>query len=242
MPSVLRTRLERVQVGQPQPLSPHRPAPCDLPKIAERLSAIVKQPVLEALVISKSGLAGDVQADPRVHGGPEKAVHQYSLCHYATWAKLFPEASHLLHRGSMGENLSTDEHDESNVFLGDQYRVGTALLQVSQPRRPCWKIDARFGVSGLAEAVQASGHSGWYFRVLECGVLQVGDTMELVSRPQGSVSLAVFWAIYHAPIPDPDAFGRLSAIEGLAPAWREKIAARLAGRPPEISANRLRGW
>lgn len=225
-----RSRLVLVQTGQPQALDPEG-----------QLSAIRKAPVRGRLRVGPEGLEGDAQADRRVHGGPEKAVHQYAFRHYATWAARFPQAAGELVRGSFGENLSTDTHDETTVFIGDCYRAGSTLLQVSQPRRPCWKLDHRFELPGLAQAVQESGWSGWYLRVLEPGELAAGDDLTLVERPRGALSLAQFWTAYHADPVDREALHQLRDLPGLAPAWRQKIAERLAGLAQSNEAQRLAG-
>lgn len=204
------------------------------------MSAIHKFPVDGPVRVGYEGLEGDAQGDRRVHGGPEKAVHQYALRHYGAWAARFPQAAAELQRGSFGENLSTDVHDETTVCIGDRYQVGSVLLEVSQPRRPCWKLDVRFTVDGLAQAVQESGWSGWYYRVLQTGALQVGDNLELVWRAPATVSLAEFWRSYHSPEPDLKELEHLQNLPGLSAGWRQKIAARRTGLPLDDDPARLR--
>lgn len=207
-----------VQIGTPRPLG------CE-----GQMSAIWKFPVFGKVEVGREGLAGDAQADRRVHGGPEKAVHQYAFHHYEAWRKRFPQAAPQLLRGSFGENLSTDEHDETNVFIGDCFAIGTAVLQVCQPRRPCWKLDHRFVAPGLASAMQETGWSGWYFRVVEPGTIEVGNAMTLVERLPGAISLADFWRLFHAPGVDADALSSLRGLPGLASNWVKKITDRLTG-------------
>ncbi|MBW7901922.1 MAG: MOSC domain-containing protein [Rhodocyclaceae bacterium] len=192
-----------------------------------QFSAIWKQPLAGPVRIARDGLAGDAQADRRVHGGPEKAVHHYAGENYAKLAERFPQIADALVVGSIGENVSTFGLDETTVCVGDVFRVGGALLQVSQPRRPCWKIDARYGVAGMVRHIVDSGRTGWYYRVLEEGAAAPGDAFALVERPAGAVTLAALWTAWHHHRPDADGLAALAAAPGLTPAWTKKIRDRL---------------
>lgn len=147
------------------------------------LSAIAKEPVSGPVRIGVQGLAGDEQGDLRVHGGPDKAVHQYAFEHYAAWRGELGERPVLAAPPAFGENFSTTGVTESGVCMGDQIRAGSCLLEVSQSRQPCWKLNARFGVADMALRVQRSARTGWYYRVLEPGEVQAGDALTLVARP-----------------------------------------------------------
>lgn len=131
---------------------------------------------------TSEGIAGDQQADRRVHGGPEKAVHLYPASHYRQLAQQFPEATALLLPGTLGENLSVDGLDESQVHLGDIWQLSSVLLQLCQPRNPCWKIDERLGVEGAAECIAKHHLTGWYWRVVQEGSASPGDSLELHTR------------------------------------------------------------
>ena len=144
--------------------------------------------------LGREGLTGDAQADRRVHGGIEKALHQYPVAHYARLAAAFPHAAALLVRGSMGENLSVAGWDEGNVCIGDVFRLGDARIQVSQPRSPCWKIDRRYSQDGMAKLIAAEGLTGWYFRVLEEGEVGPGCTFALLERGPGATAVAAAFA------------------------------------------------
>ncbi len=144
--------------------------------------------------LGREGLAGDAQADRRVHGGPEKALHQYPVAHYARLAAAFPDVAALLVRGSMGENLSVSGWDEDKVCIGDVFRSGDARIQVSQPRSPCWKIDRRYGVVGMMQRIGEQGLTGWYFRVLDEGEVGPGCVFELLERPADAASVAAAFA------------------------------------------------
>jgi len=150
------------------------------------LSGIDKHPRSGPVAVGPLGLDGDEQGDPRVHGGPDKAVHCYPWAHYAAWrVDLAGEAQtreRLAREGAFGENWSLDGPDETQVCLGDQWRVGSVRLEVSQGRQPCWKLNDRFGVPGMALRVQSSLRTGWYLRVLQPGQVQAGDTVWLTAR------------------------------------------------------------
>lgn len=192
-----------------------------------RFSAIWKEPLAGSVHIGKEGLAGDVQADRRVHGGPEKAVHHYAGENYAKLAGRFPQIAAALAVGSIGENVSTFGVDETTVCIGDIYRLGGALLQVSQPRRPCWKIDARYGAAGIAAYIVDSGLTGWYYRVLETGLASPGDAFVLVDRPGGAPTLDLLWTTWHRHRPDAGQLAALADAPGLTPAWTARIRTRL---------------
>lgn len=172
------------------------------------------------------GLAGDVQADRRVHGGPEKAVHHYPAGHYRRLALAFPECAALLIPGVLGENLSTEGMTEESVCLGDVLRMGGCVLQVSQPRRPCWKINHRLGEPGAAQFITEHGITGWYYRVLEPGTLGPGDTVELLARNPEPVSLARLWQASLEPRPDPSELEFQARTPGLTPAWAKRLEDR----------------
>lgn len=193
-----------------------------------RFSAIWKAPVAGPVHIGYGGLAGDQQADRRAHGGPEKAVHHYAGDNYARIAAALPQFADALTVGSIGENISTFGIDEATVCIGDVFRLGSAVLQVSQPRRPCWKIDARYGASGVLRYVVDSGRSGWYYRVLAEGTAASGDSFIHLERPAGAVSLLQLWECWLEHRPDPARLAAIAAAPGLTPAWVERIKRRLA--------------
>jgi len=167
-----------VQVGRIAPLGPEAV-----------LSGFVKTPVQGCVEVSLLGLAGDEQADPEVHGGPDKAVYAYSLGNYATWSSAFPQHRALLVPGGLGENLTIDGVAEGEVCLADHVRIGTAVLQVSQPRQPCFKFALRFNDLTMPRAMLKNGMSGWYYRVLQPGSLSAGDEVRLLERPHPQWSI-----------------------------------------------------
>lgn len=191
-----------------------------------RSSAIFKTPITDSMWLGVEGLAGDRQADRRVHGGPEKALHQYAVDNYARLAAQFPAAAPLLKPGSIGENLSAPGWSETTVHIGDVFRCGDALIQVAQPRSPCWKIDARYGVEGMAQFIEATGLCGWYFRVLQEGRVWPGCDFERTEVVADGVLLATFLARWREHRPAADELDALAAIPALTPAWAQKLRQR----------------
>ncbi len=158
-------------------------------------SAIGKLPVADLVAVGPMGLAGDEQADRTVHGGIDKAIHHYPADHYDWWRGYLGDAPLLDAPGAFGENISTTGLDEQNVFLGDRFRLGTALVEVTQARQPCWKLDHRFGTKGVMAQVVKTRRTGWYYRVLEPGAVRAGDTLDLIERPYPEWPLASLFAL-----------------------------------------------
>lgn len=191
-----------------------------------RPTAMLKHPAPGPLEIGLEGFVGDQQADRRVHGGPEKAVHLYPADHYARLAERFPEAAGELRPGTLGENLSTQGLTEADVCIGDIFILGSARLQVCQPRSPCWKIDSRFGVDGMAAWIAETGLTGWYWRVLVPGRAQDGDVLQLAERPRGGISLAAAMTIWRTHRPALADLERVAGTSGIAAGWRRKFLER----------------
>ncbi len=144
-------------------------------------SGIYKQPVLGRVPLSATNLAGDGQGDLSVHGGPNKAVCVYSTDHYPFWRQELGVQE--CGPGWFGENFSVEGQDEKSVAVGDTYRVGTALVQISQPRAPCATLGRRWFRADMPKLVVGTGRTGWYLRVLETGDVECGDALTLVDRP-----------------------------------------------------------
>ena len=176
--------------------------------------------------VALNGLVGDQHGDPRVHGGPEKAVHHYAAEHYPRLAEAFPDSAGQLLPGSLGENLSGQGLTELNVHIGDLFRVGTALLQVSQPRSPCWKINHRFEAEHMSMFVAKQRITGWYYRVIQPGIIQAGDHIELLERPNEWVSIDEFWQVQLSHRPVIEELLALAATKGLAEDWQRRLAER----------------
>jgi MOSC domain-containing protein YiiM len=191
-----------------------------------RSSAIVKTAVRGRCQLTAEGLAGDTQADRGVHGGDGKALHHYPAEHYAQLAAAFPDALHLA-PGGLGENISTRGLTEADVCIGDVFRIGSARIQVSQPRTPCWKIDTRTACEGVSAFIGEHGLAGWYYRVLATGGVAAGDWLEHIERPADAVTLAEFWRVIRAQRPTLEALLRLAYASGLDEAWTGKLMQRV---------------
>jgi len=187
-------------------------------------SAIWKQPVLVPLDLGWQGLAGDQQANRRVHGGPDKAVCVYSLDHAAWWRETLgaPEWG----PGAVGENFTVTGQTETSVCLGDIYEVGSALVQVSQPRSPCRTLARRWERPDLPKRVVQSGRSGWYLRVLREGRVETGTALMLVERPFPDWTIARVNDVSYGLVPGigEDDLRALAEVPVLAAAWHDGIA------------------
>jgi len=189
-------------------------------------TGIFKLAVHTPLQLTREGFSGDVQADRRAHGGPEKAVHHYAAENYAPLAAAFPAAASALVPGSLGENISSSGWNETGVCIGDIFRLGRAVVQVSQPRSPCWKINHKFGTLGMSRFIAEQGITGWYYRVVEEGKVAPDDIFELLERPSPGVPLARLWHASLAHRPSMDELTQLIATAGLNPVWIEKLTER----------------
>lgn len=190
-------------------------------------SGIFKQAASGPVLLGLEGLAGDAQADRRVHGGPDKALHHYPAEHYAAWAAAYPQHAAAFVPGSLGENLSTAGWTEGKVCIGDVFRIGEARVQVSQPRSPCWKINHRYGIEEALQFVAEHGLTGWYYRVLAPGRIAAGDPFELVERNAEAVTLRHLWRVTRSHRPDAGELSRLAWTHGLSASWAEKLRTRL---------------
>jgi len=189
------------------------------------LSGIFKQPVAGRVAVRGHNLAGDAQADLSVHGGPDKAVYAYPAEHYVFWRAELPELE--LDWGAFGENLTTEGLLETEVWIGDRYRVGSAQLVVTQPRIPCHKLAARHGRPDLPKRFLASGRSGFYLRIEAEGELGAGDAVERVSRDERGLRVADLYALLGARRGDTALLRRAVEHPDLAAAWRDELQRQL---------------
>ena len=229
MTAALETRVAALLAGKARPYT--RPG---------SMSAIDKRPLDGDVRIGELGIAGDEQGDTRVHGGVDKAVHHYPFEHYATWRAELGELPALAAPGAFGENISTLGLGEATVCLGDRLALGTAVLEVSQGRQPCWKLNDRFGVKDMARRVQATGRTGWYYRVLQPGQANAGDPLRLLARPHPAWPLARLTRLLADRVLDPSLLGEALKLP-LVPSWRKLLERRLASRQVEDWARRIDG-
>lgn len=190
-------------------------------------SAFVKSRIAGPCRVGPEGLAGDEQADRTVHGGPDKAVYAYPVDHYADWCREFPEHADLWGPGALGENLAIGGLTETDVCPGDVHRIGSVLLQVCQPRQPCFKLALRFGNRVLPRAMLETGRSGWYYRVLQTGQVEAGDTVVLVERPNPDFPFDRLARLRADKTPERALLERMCTLEGLAKGWQDWAAKKL---------------
>ncbi len=177
-----RGRVVSLNVGMPRPLL--------TPGKGEVLSGIVKSPVAGRRRVVRHNVEGDGQANLAVHGGEMKAVYAYAFEHYPAWARALGRET--LPMGFFGENLTTEGLLEETVRIGDRFRVGTALLEVTQPRQPCYKLAAHVGRPDFPKLFTQSGRSGWYLMIVEEGDVGAGDTVARVVEGAGPTVLELF--------------------------------------------------
>lgn len=195
------------------------------------LTAIWKIPVEGRVALRRYNIEGDQQADLKVHGGQAKAVYLYPSEHYACWRGELPTMD--LPPGIFGENLTTEGIDEREVQIGDRFRIGSAVLQVSQPRMPCSKLALRFGRSDMVKRFWLSGRSGIYFSIVEEGELAAGDEIVPVSRVENGISVAELVRLYRDPAPDPARI-QVALNAPLGGSWKTELRERLHGIDPSI--------
>ena len=204
-------QVDAICAGRPQPFR------------GEEKSAFVKQPVSGPVRIGIDGLECDTQVDRKHHGGPHMALHLYPRAHHAFWREQLGEHPLLEEPGAFGTNLSVDGIDENDVFLGDRFSFGTALIEVSQPRMPCWKIEHRFGHKGMVKTILQTAKSGWYFRVIEQGEAEAGQSLTRVETQRTPWTIAEILSEIANP-KAPTRSDRVAAMAGceiLGPSWRE---------------------
>jgi MOSC domain-containing protein YiiM len=192
-------------------------------------SGIVKRPVaVTTLVLDPLNLEGDRQADLTVHGGADKAVYAYPSEHLPRWNE---ELGVAFGCGTFGENLTTAGWLEDAVCIGDIWSWGEALLQVAQPRFPCYKLATVTGRPDLPKRLVRSGRTGWYLRVLDPGTVPVAGPIRVVARDPAGVTVRDA----HRALTEETDRSALEAVVGvpaLAAAWRDPLHTRLAGVPP----------
>jgi MOSC domain-containing protein YiiM len=191
-------------------------------------TGFLKQPHSGSLQLGLTGLEGDEQADLINHGGMDKAVCVYPAEHYEHWrdALSLPDLPH----GAFGENFTTQGCTEAVVCIGDVFHLGTAVVQISQPRQPCWKLARRWKIKDLSAQVERTGRTGWYFRVLTPGCVSAVETAALQHRPHPEWPVSLANEIMHHRKEDLPAAAALAACAALSASWRSSLAARANAR------------
>ena len=164
-------------------------------------TGIYKYPVSHAVNVHKIGVTGDVQVDTKYHGGVEKAVYIYPAEHYDFWKNELPETDFPL--GAFGENLTITGATDSQVNIGDIFKVGEVELQVTMPRIPCYKLNIRFDSNLFLKKFYASQRWGFYCTTLKEGKIQIGDEITLLRKDEGNFTVAEFTQLYTSKTPMP---------------------------------------
>ena len=224
------TRLIEIRTGKPASLGD-----------GTLVSAINKTPRSGPVALRRLGLDGDEQADRRFHGGPDKAVLHYAADNYDAWRAEQPAQPELFAPGAFGENFVSRELNETNVCLGDVFRIGAAEVEVSQPRQPCFKLNHRFHQGDMARRVQTTGRTGWYYRVLTEGDVAAGDVITLIERPFPDWTLRRVQQHLYVKTQDATAIETLAKLPALSESMRKLFATRLAARATESWDARLTG-
>ena len=204
----------------------------------EVMSGIHKEPVKQAW-LGFNGFEGDYQADKRHHGGPEKAVHHYPFSHYAYWQQTLGSLPDFRNSSGFGENLTTDPLTEQDVCIGDIWQLDQAIVEVSQARQPCWKLNLRFARQGMARMVQDSRRTGWYYRVLTPGMVATGFNMTLLERPYPDWSVAHLLDVIYGSDGSIKALEQMATINALSESWRKLAKQRLKSGQIEDWCKRL---
>ena len=187
-------------------------------------SGIIKYSVSDSVMVRRTNLDGDEQADLVHHGGLDKAVLAYPHEHYKFWQTEFPEVN--WENGCFGENLTLCGLTESEVCVGDVYSLGDSVLQISQPRQPCWKLSRRWAIPKLAVRVQQTRRTGWYMRVLQEGEVSFGQTMSLVERLHPEWTIGHCNDVMFARPREPERDIELASCESLSESWKQTLSKR----------------
>lgn len=186
----------------------------------EFITGICKQPVTGPLFLTKLGLEGDGVGDRKNHGGTDKAVCVYSLDYYEYWEKALGTK---LPTAAFGENFSVSGMKENEICIGDVFKAGSAVLQVSQPRQPCSTLAARHGRIDFVKLVVDSDLTGFYFRVLEEGAVKAGDGIDLIEPDPRRVSITFANHIFHHDRKNREGIEKVLAVPALSGSWQKSF-------------------
>ncbi|WP_336983060.1 MULTISPECIES: MOSC domain-containing protein [unclassified Cedecea] len=202
-------------------------------------TGIDKHPT-NSVQVTLTGFSGDQQAET-FHGGEERAILHYDSAHYASLASRFPGSGSLFVPGGFGENLVTSGMNESNMCVGDIVRAGTAILQVTQPRQPCFKLNHRFKQPTLSRFVQDNGKTGWFYRVLKEGTIHAGDPIEVIVRAWPQWSIAQILHYLYTETDNLAVTGQLAKLEPLGNEVKSVFQRRIENNDVEDWGGRLSG-
>jgi MOSC domain-containing protein YiiM len=176
-------------------------------------------------MMRRLNLDGDRQADLTVHGGPAKAVYGYPSEHYPLWKSELPEMT--LPWGMFGENLTTEGMIEHEIHIGDKFRIGEAIVTVTQPRTPCYKLALKFERDDMLKRMLTNGRSGFYFAVEQQGIVRAGDAIERIHEDPERISIAEINTLYRDGGKDANLLKRAANLEALPESWRDYLREEL---------------
>ncbi|WP_195575889.1 MOSC domain-containing protein [Paenibacillus sp. 1001270B_150601_E10] len=213
----MQAQLVALSVGKPAESLVHHGRPVT--------SGMIKLATPERIALGTLGFEGDGQADTKHHGGPDKAVCVYCQEHYNYWSSRFNQE---LPNAAFGENLTTSGLLETNIHIGDIFELGEAVVQVTQPRQPCFKLAARYQLPEIPLWMQETGYTGYYFRVLTPGNVQAGQIMERVEADPEQLSISFANEVMHQKMHGREGLERLGSHPALSDSWRDSLTKRLA--------------
>jgi len=194
-------------------------------------SGYVKQANTDAVSLDWEGLSGDAQADKKHHGGIDKALFHYCSDHYKVWREMRPDLARYFNNvGAFGENISSSILNEENVFIGDKFKIGNAIVEVTQGRQPCWKLGHFFNDVTMVKAVVDTAKGGWYYRVIERGIIKQGNEIALIERPNSEVTVKQAFDVLVAKKKNKTVLEQLTKLPALSESWKQradKVYARL---------------
>ncbi|MGI5309775.1 MOSC domain-containing protein [Rheinheimera sp. WS51] len=202
-------------------------------------TAINKQAVEQAVYLTKHGLTDDASADTKHHGGLERALHQYPLEHYAYWLSKYPSIA--WQPPGMGENISSTGMTEHNVYIGDRYQWGDAIIEVSQPRSPCYKLNKRWDNDNISVDMQQSGYCGWLYRIIQPGQVSINEPLILQQRLAQALSVAETCRLFFTDPLNKQHLASLRQQTKLSASWLSKVEQRIATNKVENWQFRLHG-
>lgn len=215
--------LRSIQVGLPKTYGhPDAEDPMD----REWRTSFFKEPVHGRVAVHAEHLDGDGSADRIHHGGADKAILAYAAGHYPGWQQ---ELQQDFPPGAFGENFTIEGLTEETVCIGDRFRIGDVIVEVSQPRQPCWKLARRWRIKDLPARVVMTGRSGWYLRVCQTGTIEPGWKLERIDQPHPEWSIALANRVYHHMKGDRVIAGELAAVPALSQSWKDDLMKRTQG-------------
>jgi MOSC domain-containing protein YiiM len=188
-------------------------------------TGIFKAPVEGPVMMRRLNLDGDRQADLTVHGGPAKAFYAYPSEHYPLWKNELAEM--VLPWGMFGENLTTEGMVEDEIHIGDKFKIGEAIVMVTQPRTPCYKLALKFQRDDMLKRMLTNGRSGFYLALVQQSVVQAGDTIERIHEDPERISVAEINTLYRDDGKDANLLKRAANLEALPESWRDYLREEL---------------